>query len=794
MSHFKTILLQVVICTYLFPLVCAQLSQPIFSDENIDTRGNKFLSRSVGDLRQPKEREEIDLFACPVNVELSWMTEVSSSVYSTPLITDLFSDGAKEIIVPSFVHYLETLEAADGAVASGWPAFHKSSTHASPLLTDIDYDGVQDISIATYDGEVLFFKDNGEEIPDRLYVPRLSVRKNWFKGLNPDHVDHSHPDVNDPNIGAEAALQDAKLRQARVHGVPAPTPAARKRRSSDVQEGAAKEEADQLAAPEQGPNNSSKTQEKPPEDAKGGSQEPADKGAEPGGGSRDQEPSGGSGADSKAGRRPQEEAEPKQPGQAEDAPKPSGTLPAVAAEEPESGLESGSNSSTTVSQQRRRLLDVTAASAENKAELDPEAEESFDVFKDTGDYEEQHLEPDYMDDGHMHDFPYDDDDYYMPFDDESKRRRWGKDFDDMDDMDDFWDDEDFMEGPHGNSPTHVMVDPHILCTPTIADLDGDGHDEMIISVSYFYDREHYDHSDHKMELGDDIDIANYVASGIVVYELHSRTIKWSQHLDLSTDFTKYRAYIYSSPTVADIDRDGSLEIIVGTSVGFLYVLDSKGEPREGWPVQMGEIQGQPLVADVNGDGFLEIFVGDTRGNSALFNYKGHELWERHVGGIIAQMATAGDINGDGELEIVFGTGSGDIHAVNGKTGQEVPNFPFRTGGRVMAPVLIVKLLEGTRAQHLVVSSFDGLLYMVDGLTGCADTIDVGETSYAMVCVPTSPANHRPLGPILHCPAGVTGFRVTVGAPVGGADPRASLARCSRTTSTATAALTSCSPP
>ena len=28
------------------------------------------------------------------------------------------------------------------------------------------------------------------------------------------------------------------------------------------------------------------------------------------------------------------------------------------------------------------------------------------------------------------------------------------------------------------------------------------------------------------------------------------------HLDLTTDDTKYRAYIYSSPTVADLDGDG----------------------------------------------------------------------------------------------------------------------------------------------------------------------------------------------------------------------------------------------
>eukprot|EP00955_Chlamydomonas_euryale_P043879 352743-Chlamydomonas_euryale.AAC.11 len=42
--------------------------------------------------------------------QVRWMTQVSSSVYATPLITDLYSDGRKDIVVPSFVHYLEALK------------------------------------------------------------------------------------------------------------------------------------------------------------------------------------------------------------------------------------------------------------------------------------------------------------------------------------------------------------------------------------------------------------------------------------------------------------------------------------------------------------------------------------------------------------------------------------------------------------------------------------------------------------------------------------------------------------
>lgn len=41
---------------------------------------------------------------------MKWMTEVSSTVYGTPLVADLFSDGHKEIVVPAFSSYLEVLE------------------------------------------------------------------------------------------------------------------------------------------------------------------------------------------------------------------------------------------------------------------------------------------------------------------------------------------------------------------------------------------------------------------------------------------------------------------------------------------------------------------------------------------------------------------------------------------------------------------------------------------------------------------------------------------------------------
>lgn len=71
---------------------------------------------------------------------------------------------------------------------------------------------------------------------------------------------------------------------------------------------------------------------------------------------------------------------------------------------------------------------------------------------------------------------------------------------------------------------------------------------------------------HKKLLPEDIDIGQYVAGGIVVFNLRSRNLRWQTHLDLSTDHTQFLAYIYSAPTLVDLNRDGKMEIIVGTSM------------------------------------------------------------------------------------------------------------------------------------------------------------------------------------------------------------------------------------
>lgn len=380
-----------------------------------------------------------------------------------------------------------------------------------------------------------------------------------------------------------------------------------------------------------------------------------------------------------------------------------------------SSVSTGSESVTNMenkAKSSRRLLEETgskgvsdgsenvqAATVENEEGLEAEADSSFELFRDSDELADE--------------YSYDYDDYV----DEN-----------------MWGDEDWVEKDHVREEDYVAVDSHILCTPVIADIDNDGVSEMVVAVSYFFDREYYEKPEHAKDLGG-IDIGNYVAGSIVVFNLDTKQVKWATELDLSTDSAKFRAYIYSSPTVVDLDNDGNLDILVGTSFGLVYVLDHHGNVRDKFPLEMAEIQGAVVAGDINDDGKIEIVTADVHGNVAAWTAQGKEIWETHVKSLVPQGPTIGDVDGDGHTDIVVPTLSGNIYVLSGKDGKHVRPYPYRTHGRVMNQPLLVNL--GRRGElkkglTIVTSSFDGYLYLIDGPTSCADVVDIGETSYSMV--------------------------------------------------------------
>lgn len=54
-----------------------------------------------------------------------------------------------------------------------------------------------------------------------------------------------------------------------------------------------------------------------------------------------------------------------------------------------------------------------------------------------------------------------------------------------------WQGDSFFRPPQVPEQAYVWLDPHILANPAIADIDGDGQEELVLAVSYFFDRDQY---------------------------------------------------------------------------------------------------------------------------------------------------------------------------------------------------------------------------------------------------------------------------------------------------------------
>jgi len=101
--------------------------------------------------------------------------------------------------------------------------------------------------------------------------------------------------------------------------------------------------------------------------------------------------------------------------------------------------------------------------------------------------------------------------------------------------------------------------------------------------------------------------------------------------------------VHSSPIVADLEPDGSLDIVVLSTDGKLHVLTPDGVEHAGWPVQIGP---PSLIAD--GQNWLS-------GSAALV-----------------------DLDADGDLEIIQATFDGKLHVLDA-LGAPRPGFPVSMG-------------------------------------------------------------------------------------------------------------------
>lgn len=136
-----------------------------------------------------------------------------------------------------------------------------------------------------------------------------------------------------------------------------------------------------------------------------------------------------------------------------------------------------------------------------------------------------------------------------------------------------------------------------------------------------------------------------------------------------------------APSFGDIDGDNQGEIVAVshglTSAGYIYAFKKNGTAVAGFPINHGYTTRTPVLADLDNNGTMEIIVNE-RVARVVTVYKGdgtvYPGWPRMINHVPASSAAVGDITGDGHPEIIAESYS-SLYAWHAN-GDTVAGFPF----------------------------------------------------------------------------------------------------------------------
>ena len=115
---------------------------------------------------------------------------------------------------------------------------------------------------------------------------------------------------------------------------------------------------------------------------------------------------------------------------------------------------------------------------------------------------------------------------------------------------------------------------------------------------------------------------------------------------------------HSSPAVADLDNDNTMEVIAG---GYsLHALNGENGSVQWQLPPTGRIWPGVIVGDIDNDQDLEIVIGKSSGYITTLTHTGSPVWSRTLSSAEVRSLSAFDLDNDGNTEIVAGLAtSGD---------------------------------------------------------------------------------------------------------------------------------------
>jgi outer membrane protein assembly factor BamB len=119
----------------------------------------------------------------------------------------------------------------------------------------------------------------------------------------------------------------------------------------------------------------------------------------------------------------------------------------------------------------------------------------------------------------------------------------------------------------------------------------------------------------------------------------------------------------TEPAIADVDGDGDLEVVSGTTADDATLIAYDGDSGEELfrvPFRSYAGYGRPTVGNVTADAGPEIVAVDIGGNVVLVDGDGTVLWRRTLEGTTYAPPVVDDVDTDGTAEVVIGTRKGTV--------------------------------------------------------------------------------------------------------------------------------------